>query len=103
MSVKHERIDDDSLFYCFVVLRGTHELPHFFIVPSAYVAAYVREQHAYWVRKKHPAGADTSIRRFRIPVSDPLGFEDNWELLAGEPIPDCQRVLNEAWVGSDQS
>jgi len=100
MGAKHERIDDDTLFYCFVVLRGTDELPRFFIVPSAYVAAYVREQHAYWVRKKHPSGADTTMRRFRIPVSDPLGFEGNWGLLAGDPIPERQRVLDEPWVSS---
>ena len=46
MSTKHERLIGEDLFYCFVILRECTQLPRFFIVPSLYVATYVREQHA---------------------------------------------------------
>jgi len=86
MSAKHEHIVDAHLFYCFVALRGVEQLPRFFTVPSLYVATYVREQHAYWVRTRQRPVAETTMRRFRIPTSDPLGFENNWTVLAGEAV-----------------
>lgn len=97
MGVKHERIVDDNLFYCFVVLRGTEHLPRFFVVPSVYVALYVREQHAYWIRSRSKPPNETSMRRFRIMVSDPMGFENNWDLLAGAEVQDSQRIPREPW------
>ena len=42
MSQKHEKVQDDKLFYCFVLLRDPDELPRFFVVPSSAVAEYVR-------------------------------------------------------------
>lgn len=97
MSAKHENIDDPSLFYCFVALRGVIELPRFFIVPSVYVATYVREQHLYWLRTRQKAVAETSMRRFRIPATDPLGFSENWNVFAGEKVQDRHCTLVDAW------
>src|SRR5439155_11308348 len=61
MSSKHERLVDSNLFYCFVALRGFEQLPKFFIVPSLYVATYVREQHAYWLRTRQKPVAETTM------------------------------------------
>jgi hypothetical protein len=98
MSAKHECLIGEDLFYCFVVLRECTQLPRFFIVPSLYVATYVREQHAYWLRTRQKPVANTNMRLFRIPASDPLGFENNWGVLAGEAVQEKHRVLAEPWL-----
>lgn len=97
MGAKHEREVDESLFYCFVLLQGNDLLPRFFIVPSAYAAAYVREQHAYWISSRQTVVGETTMRRFRIPVSDPLGFEGNWGVLAGDAVEATQLALCDPW------
>jgi hypothetical protein len=97
MSEKHEAIDDPALFFCFVVLHDTETLPRFFIVPSSYVAQYVREQHQYWLRTRLTAVADTTMRRFRIRTSDPLGFENNWGVFVGESIRSEHLRVTEPW------
>ena len=99
MSEKHETISDPRTFYCFVVLQGPSTLPLFFVVPSSYVAEYVREQHRYWVRTRtEPPDPSNKMRRFRIHPSDPLGFKDNWQLLEGvPPTPEQSRVM-ESWA-----
>ena len=102
MSEKHETISDPRTFYCFVVLQGHSTLPLFFIVPSSYVAEYVREQHRYWVRTRaEPPDPSNKMRRFRIHPSDPLGFKDNWQLLAGVSPSHEQSRVTEAWVSHE--
>jgi hypothetical protein len=98
MSEKHERLRDANLFYCFVALLGCAQLPRFFVVPSLYVATYVREQHAYWLRTRQKSVSETTMRRFRIPATDPLGFENNWGILAGETVQEKHLVLSDPWV-----
>ena len=98
MSAKHERLIGEELFYCFVVLRACTQWPRFFIVPSLYVATYVREQHASWLRTRQKPVANTTMRLLRIPASDPLGFEHNGGVLAGEAVPEKHRVLAEPWL-----
>lgn len=102
MSEKHETITDPRTFYCFVVLQGTSTLPLFFVVPSSYVAEYVREQHRYWVRTRTELpDSSNKMRRFRIHPSDPLGFKDNWQLLAGvSPTPQQSHVM-EPWASHE--
>jgi len=97
MTAKHETLADLNLFYCFVALRGFTQLPKFFIVPSFYVAMYVREQHLYWLRTRQKPVTNTTMRRFRIPISDPLGFENNWGIFAGEMVQDKHLKLAESW------
>ena len=80
MSVKHEKVGESRLYYCFVVLAAPTTRPHFFIVPSSYVAWYVREEHRHWRASRRRAVATTSLRTFRIPLGDPDGFEDNWRV-----------------------
>lgn len=80
MSQKHERISEPSLYYCFVVLRDLLNLPRLFIVPSRYVAHYVRKEHNKWLSTRKHRVAKTTMRKFRIPVHDPEKFENNWEV-----------------------
>jgi hypothetical protein len=101
MSAKHERIADPRLFFCFVALQGPSTLPLFFIVPSAYVADYVREQHLYWLRTRTRTVKDTPMRHFRIRTDDPLGFKANWSLLSGQPPAPHQVTLSEPWFSHD--
>jgi hypothetical protein len=101
MSAKHERIADPRLFFCFVVLQGPCTLPLFFIVPSSYVADYVREQHLYWIRTRTQAVNPTAMRQFRIRTTDPLGFKDNWSILSGQSPPEHQVKLSEPWFSHE--
>lgn len=82
MGEKHEKLKDKNLYYCFVVLQGQGLMPSFFIVPSSYVARYVRWQHRYWLRTRNFKVKDTPMRNFRIQENDPDGFKDNWRSLA---------------------
>ena len=79
MSKKHETIKDDRLYYCFVNLCKSDELPTFFIVPSKSVASYVRNQHIRWLNSRKSKVQDTTMRRFRIAVDDPDGYLINWK------------------------
>jgi hypothetical protein len=100
MHAKHECITDPNLFYCFVHINTSHTDPakhafRFFIVPSAVVAAYVREEHQAWLRDN--AAHRTSPRRlFRIGLANdrhievpaPLAseYEDKWNLVASPSV-----------------
>lgn len=79
MSAKHERIKDRELVYCLVALDDPASRPRFFLVPAEEVAKYVRWEHRKWLRA-HPRAKTNDIRRMRIDVSDPSGYEDNWSL-----------------------
>ena len=96
MDRKHESILNPNLFYCFVHINTTRAEPskhssRFFVVPSAVVAAYVRDQHAFWLRDD-PTHKDSTRRIFRIGLANdrdivipaPLGelYEDNWGQIA---------------------
>lgn len=80
MSEKHEQIKDPRLFYCFVHLSHLKELPRFFIVPSRIVARYVKWQHNKWLKSRKRQIKDTTMRRYRIPIDDPAGYGDNWDV-----------------------
>lgn len=78
MSVKHEKIIDEKLIYCFVQIESTDKLPVFFLVPSREVAGYVKWQHQHWLKER--GGKDTTMRIFRIPISDPQSYLNNWSI-----------------------
>jgi hypothetical protein len=90
LSKKNEEIIDDALFYCFVnIARPTNSF-RFYIVPSAVVARYVREEHALWLKVKREEGKkvkDSAMRIFRIGlehqtyvIQTPTAerYENNW-------------------------
>ena len=80
MGKKHETYYEDKLIYCFVYLRNNNQIPKFFIIPSKVVADYVRWEHEYWLSTREKPGKPTTIRNFRIEVSDPNAYEGNWSL-----------------------
>jgi hypothetical protein len=82
MGKKHETITDKNLFYCFVALENPNTRPKFFIVPSSHVSDYVYAQHRTWLDSRKKAVDPTTMRKFRIPIDDPKGFEDNWRVFS---------------------
>ena len=64
MQKKHETISDSTLFYCFVNIGTPTNVFKFYIVPSAVVARYVKDQHAHWLRSG--TVKDSDMRIFRI-------------------------------------
>ncbi len=93
MHEKHERIIHPDLFYCFVHINidGTKSPKNtfrYFIVPSAVVAEYVREEHRAWLKDKS-THRDSKRRTFRvglatirkIKVPAPLAedYENRWD------------------------
>ena len=93
MNAKQEGVVDPKLFYCFVHINGSRTdlfkyAFRFFIVPSAVVAKYLREEHQLWL-KDNPAHRTSDRRLFRIglpndrPITVPAPlasvYEDNWE------------------------
>lgn len=100
MSAKHERIEDPNLFYCFVHINSSRSdlskyAFRFFIVPSAVVAKYVREEHQLWL-KDNPAHRTSDRRLFciglpndrPIAVAAPLAsrYEDNWSFVVTSSV-----------------
>jgi len=93
MNKKHEKTDDQSLFYCFVHIaeRDGENRFRLFILPCRVVAKYVKEEHEHWLKAKKKEGRkvkDTEMRLLRIgfrgeeySVATPLAetYENNWE------------------------
>jgi len=46
---ENENLISDRLYYVFVTLREENERPDFYIVPSKFVADYIKKTHEYWV------------------------------------------------------
>ena len=87
MNAKHESISRPALWYCFVAIGLETKILRYFIVPSAVVAQYVREQHRLWLATS-PKVKDNPMRLFRIgfeeekykiPTPTVEQYEDNWE------------------------
>jgi hypothetical protein len=86
MNEKHESISRPELWYCFVTIGLDSKILRYFIVPSAVVAKYVREEHQLWLDTTN--GKETGMRLFRVgfkdenyKISTPAieQYEDNWE------------------------
>ena len=64
MGEKHESIDDEDLFYCFVALGEIQS--DVYVVPAEKVAKVIKESHATWLKtpgKKGQKHNDTSMRK----------------------------------------
>ncbi len=89
MNEKHENKKDPNLFYCFVILRGTTQIPRFFIVRSKEVAKYVKKEYKYWISLKRKKKVKNTVRRtFRIGLNEkshglkPMeNYENKWDIL----------------------
>jgi len=96
MDKKHEILEKPKLYYCFVHINSSSPTEfskytyRFFIVPSAVVSKYIRDEHQLWLDAK-PGRNDTDRRLFRIglmndkeiKVPAPLAekYENNWKFL----------------------
>ncbi len=81
LSKKSEDYFADKLFYVFVNLNNGHRHPDFFIVPSEYVAEYIKRSHKKWLEtpgKKGQKHKDTSMRKFDDPKEKYL---NRWDLI----------------------
>ena len=87
LSKKNETYIDSNLIYCFVLLEHLETMPRFFLVKSKDVAKLISEQHREWLNMPRAEGKtviDGNLRKFKIDLDDPHGYENNWELL--DPI-----------------
>jgi len=77
-----EKNFSDDLIYCFVHLTDINLLPKFYLVPSKDVAKQASEIHNFWlnIEREKPV-KDSSMRKFGIEITDPNGYENNWDLL----------------------
>jgi hypothetical protein len=100
MDVRHGRLRAKDLVYCFVLLDPKRGRRQFFLVPSGDVAAYIRWNHRYFLRRvRKRRNPDSPIRVFRIPAQgarrNPVPsswrngrwqrWEDNWAIFG--PMP----------------
>lgn len=91
MSVKHEEMRDQDMFYCFVALGEIQS--DVYVIPAETVASVVKESHAIWLSTPGAKGQQhnqTDIRRIKnryglAPDSAPDGWMDkyleNWSQL----------------------
>lgn len=80
LSKKSENIIGERILYIFVKLNGLNQ-PHYYIVPSADVAQYVKESHKKWLNtpgKKGQPHNDNPMRKF---ADDEEKYLDNWDVL----------------------
>ena len=83
MSEKNENIIGNNIFYVLVRLSALGS-PDFFVVPSKYVAEYVKTNHQKWLDtpgKKGQKHNDNPMRKFRFPDGDEERFKDAWDLM----------------------
>jgi hypothetical protein len=80
MSVKHESIREDRLFYAFVDLEP--DLPVTYIVPSYIVADVLSKSHQAWLAAPGAKGQqrnDTNFRRLRPTYPDAFAdYSPTW-------------------------
>ena len=84
LSKKNEAYTDNNLIYCFVLLEHLETMPRFFLVKSKDVAKLISEQHKEWLNMPRAEGKtviDGNLRKFKIDLDDPNGYENNWGLL----------------------
>jgi len=106
LSKENENLISDKLYYVFVTLKEETERPDFYVVPSKFVADYIKKTHEHWVnlppkvQKKiyESLSRDgivnrrrkTSMRQFPNPEGKMLlefkdfninDYRDGWDLL----------------------
>jgi len=84
LSKKNESYTDENLIYCFVLLEHIDTMPRFFLVKSKDVARWITKDHKQWLdmpRAKGKSVVDGALRKFKIDLDDPNGYENNWGIL----------------------
>lgn len=101
MRARHETLESERLFYCFVDFgRTVEDRPAVFIIPSAIVAALLKMDHQIWLATPGKNGRehkDGPMRRLKRDHSKVLGtdteygpgwmekYKDGWHLLGLSP------------------
>lgn len=81
MDEKGESFEAPNHFYVFVALGLPLERPHFHVVPSAAVAAYLRASYQAWFTTPGRGGRVRRATRMRV-FEDPTNeYRERWELL----------------------
>jgi len=85
---KDEHIFSSNLYYTLVHLRSDNVKPDIYIVPSKFVAEYIRKSHADWLLKRSIRGQehrDNPMRTFKFET-DLIAFQylNKWENLGLE-------------------
>jgi hypothetical protein len=68
LNEKCEKLIDENIYYVFVNLKTTDELPEFYVVPSTVVAMTTSTNHKKWLKgigRDGQARNDSSMRKFR--------------------------------------
>ena len=83
MKAKHEKINRDLLFYCFVDFgKALEDAPKCWILPSAIVASVLASSHKAWLTAPGKSGRDHKDHDMRRFLPDyPLlsdGFRSGW-------------------------
>ena len=76
MNQKHEGIDDEDLFYCFVNLEPQHPVVH--VVPAAVVANVIKTSHQLWLDTPGRNGRVHSQTDMRLLDPHDKSQPDNW-------------------------
>ncbi len=67
MGTKHEKLDHENLFYCFVLMNPHEEMKsYFFVVPSKIVASYVRRDYRLW-KNRIPVKKKSAKKKVKKP------------------------------------
>lgn len=81
MKAKHENMDSERLFYCFVDFGKSPEaIPTVHVLPSIQVATVLSKAHQQWLlnpSKRGGAHKDGPMRRFKPDYSDTFGHHTN--------------------------
>jgi hypothetical protein len=89
MGDKHEMMNDEDLFFCFVTIENVTDNFEFYIVPSKVVSEYVKWSHTDWLAE-NPKHRDTPMRSFDLgtkehaynhPVPMAEDYRRRWDLL----------------------
>ena len=78
---KCESFFSENHYYVFVALGGPLERPRYYVVPSAVVANYIRENHSNWLAtpgRNGEAHVDNPVRNFHDRANEYL---ERWDLL----------------------
>ncbi len=88
MKVEHERVKAPGMFYVFVRTGPEMTEVEFYVVPSTFVARYLRRAHKKWENAKKTRSRNSSFRLFR--VKQPKRWLDQWgqlgEAVAGSEV-----------------
>lgn len=91
MKSKHEHMEDDDLYFCFVLITEDNGF-RFFLMKSVEVAKVIRDSHTEYIRTHPHIDPESRLMRkmylasesnseYTIPVPVAQEYENNWDIL----------------------